>query len=69
MKVTKEQAATLLGIDVATTNEEEINRAFRKASLKCHPDKTLHLNEAQQKEACKYIPSTKLLWWFVYTSV
>jgi len=55
MKITKDQALKLLGIEnTSTLEEDEINRAFRKASLKCHPDKTLHLSETQQKEACKY---------------
>jgi preprotein translocase subunit Sec63 len=50
-KLTRQEAADLLGVSVDCTDEGEINKAFRKASLKCHPDKAVHLPEEEQAEA------------------
>ncbi len=50
-KITVEVAAACLGIAADCKDETEINKAFRKASLKCHPDKTGHLAEEEQAKA------------------
>ncbi len=43
-------AYTILGVK-KTDSEEVIKRAFRKLTLKYHPDKVAHLGEAVQREA------------------
>merc|ERR1719321_2495770 len=42
-------AYDLLGIDNVDCDAEEIKKAFRTKSLKCHPDKCQHLDEAGKK--------------------
>jgi len=47
---TDEEARAILGVDARATREE-IDGAFRRASLRCHPDLVAHLDEEFQKLA------------------
>jgi DnaJ-class molecular chaperone len=47
MKITMAEAAEALGVSVDCEDEAEINKAYKRMALKCHPDKAVDMTKEQ----------------------